>query len=245
MTSHIFQEYSKRTFVHELKEYCTSQGLPICILMVLDNPPAHPHVLQDLHQDIKFVFLPPTTTSWCLELARKVGLDELEEDVDSLLEMIGKELSTEELDELEKQWCQLEEEVEAEQHPMAPSTTKQLTVKILQCFFKIINQGMDYLEEVDPDFEQAGLTKRRVMSYLAHYKHLLYEKSREATQAILDAFFSRVSLPEASVSEEPHTSKEPHISKEPLPSTSTGDFTCLNVPSPLPSSSDVDDPGVV
>ena len=33
----------------------------------------------------------------CLELARKVGLDELEEEnVDSLLETIGKELSTEE-----------------------------------------------------------------------------------------------------------------------------------------------------
>ena len=53
------------------------------------------------------------------ELARKVSLDELKEDVDSLLETIGEELSKEELDELEKQRRQLEEEVEAEQHPMA------------------------------------------------------------------------------------------------------------------------------
>ena len=45
----------------------------------------------------------------CLELVRKVGLDEVEEDdVDSLLESIGYELSTEELDELEKQRRQLE-----------------------------------------------------------------------------------------------------------------------------------------
>ena len=41
----------------------------------------------------------------CLKLARKVGLDKLEDDVYSLLESIG-----EELDELEKQRCQLEEE---------------------------------------------------------------------------------------------------------------------------------------
>ena len=61
MMDHIFQAYSKTQLVHELKEYCTSQGLPFRILMVLDNAPAHPHVL--LHQDIKFVFLPPNTTS--------------------------------------------------------------------------------------------------------------------------------------------------------------------------------------
>ena len=30
----------------------------------------------------------------------------------------------------------------------------------MQRFFGIINQGMDYLEEADPDFEQARLTKR-------------------------------------------------------------------------------------
>ena len=62
MTDHIFQVYSKVQLVHELKEYCKSQDLAFRILRVLDNAPAHPHVLQDLHQDIKFVFLPPNTT---------------------------------------------------------------------------------------------------------------------------------------------------------------------------------------
>ena len=66
----------------------------------------------------------------CLELAKKVGLIELEEeDVDSLVETIGEELSTRDLDELEKQRRQLEEEVEAEQQPLAPSTTRHLMVK--------------------------------------------------------------------------------------------------------------------
>ena len=71
----------------------------------------------------------------CLELVRKVGLDELEEeDVDPLLQMIGEELSTKDLDKLEKQQCQLEEEVEAQQQPTAPLTTKHPMVKNLQRF---------------------------------------------------------------------------------------------------------------
>ena len=97
---HIHQAYSKTQLVHELKEYCTSQGLPFKILMVPDNSPAHPQVLPDLHSDIKFVFLPPNTTSllqpmdqgvikmfkahflhksWCsLSMKCDVSLDELE-----------------------------------------------------------------------------------------------------------------------------------------------------------------------
>ena len=312
--------------------------------MVLDKDPAHPQVLQDLHQDIKFVFLPPNTTSllqlmdqgvikmfkahylqtsWCslsmkcdlsldelenaaqapeqaevelqkdvvrrhwksyticnalwnvcdawkevtescisgswkklclelvvdfrgfdlserlseeclkcLELARRVGLDEIEEnDVDSLLESVSEELSMEELDELEKQRRQFEEKVEAEQYPTAP-----LTMKILQCFSGIMNQGLNYLEEVDPDYEWAGLMKRRVMANLAHYEQLFY-KRREATQATLNAFFRKASLPEASASDEPQTSDKPQ------PGAFTGGFTRPNVPSP--SLTDVDNPGVV
>ena len=54
----------------------------------------------------------------CPELARRVGLDEIEEEVvNSLLELIGEELSTDDLEELEKQRRQLEEELETEQHP--------------------------------------------------------------------------------------------------------------------------------
>ena len=254
MTGNIFQASSKTQLFYELKEYCTSQGLPFKILMLLDNNPAHPHWLSDLHlhSNIKFFYLLPNTTfllqsmdqdvikmlkayflqkSWCslsmkcdvflnklekaaqapenpvelqndmmrrhwksytirdalwhvrdawkevmascirgackklyphltidfrgfnlnetlskellkcLELARRVGLDEVEEDdVDSLLELIG-----EELEELQKQRHQLEEEVEAEQHPTAPPT-KQLTLPILQCFFRMLNDTLDYLE---------------------------------------------------------------------------------------------------
>ena len=47
----------------------------------------------------------------------------------------GEELLTKELNKLEKQRHQLEEEVEPEQQPTAPSTMKHLTVKILQHFY--------------------------------------------------------------------------------------------------------------
>ena len=77
------------------------------------------------------------------------------------------------------------------------------------------------------------------MANLAHYEQLLYEKRREAAQSALDAFFRQASLPEASASDKPHASDEPQ------PSTSRGGFTCPNVLSPSPSSSDVDDPGIV
>ena len=63
MTGHIFPANSRTSLVYELKEYCTSQGIPFRILMVLDSAPAHPHMLQDFHRDIKFVFLPPNITS--------------------------------------------------------------------------------------------------------------------------------------------------------------------------------------
>ena len=129
--------------------------------------------------------------------------------MDSLLGSIGKELSTEELDELEKQWRQMEEEVEAKQHLTAP-ITKKMTVTILQGFFGLLNQALDYMEEMDTDHEQAGLTRRRMLAEAAHYNQLLYEKRREAMQSNLNSFFRRkTSLPEASASNEPITSDEP------------------------------------
>ena len=63
MTGTIFQAYSKIQLVYKLKEYCTSQGTPFKISKLLDNAPAHPPRLLDLHSYIKFVYLPPNTIS--------------------------------------------------------------------------------------------------------------------------------------------------------------------------------------
>ena len=69
--------------------------------------------------------------------------------------------------------------MEAEQHPMVP-LMKQLTMKILQCFTGIKIQGLGYLEEVDPDYKRAELTRRRIVATLAHYEQVVYKKRREA-----------------------------------------------------------------
>ena len=103
----------------------------------------------------------------------------------------------------------------------------------------MLNEALDYLEEVDPDYERAGDTRCRMLANAAHYEQLLHEKRREATQSTLNASFRRkASLPEASTSEEPHTSDKPQ------PGTPTGGYTRPNVSSPLPLLSDVDDPDI-
>ena len=114
------------------------------------------------------------------QVGKEVGLY-----VDSLLESIGKELSTEEMEDLEKQRCQLEEDVEAEQHPTAPMT-KQMTIEILQGLQLLLNQTMDYMENMDSDYEKAGLNRQRVMANLAHYKDLK-QKRKKPKQSTLDS----------------------------------------------------------
>ena len=309
--------------------------------MVLDNAPAHPHSLAELHEDIQFVYLPPNTTSliqpmdqavirmfkahflqkawrafskkydvsldelekaaedpenpvelqkdvvrwhwkeytirdalwhvrdawrkvtpncirgaWkklcpdladdlrgfdlseglsrehlkCLELARKVGLDEVEEDdVDNLLESIGEELSIEDLEDLEKQRHQLEEELEAGQHPTTPPR-KEMTIEVLQDFFGSVHTMLDKMETVDLDFERSGLKRRQILDVVAFYDDLLQKRRRTAMESTLNRFFKeKSSAPDASTSNE-----------EPQPGASTGGYTgpVVSPSSPLlPSSS--------
>ena len=112
---------------------------------------------------------------WCLELARKVSLNEVEEDdLESLLKSISKELMTKDIEDLEKQRRQWEEEVEAGQQPTVPQT-KEMTINILQGFHGLLHQTMDYMENMDPDFERSGLKRWQVMEMMAYYEDLLSE----------------------------------------------------------------------
>ncbi|XP_064120422.1 tigger transposable element-derived protein 1-like [Macrobrachium nipponense] len=45
-----------------LKEKESDKGIPFKILLVLDNAPGHPTHLDDLHPNVRVVFLPPNTT---------------------------------------------------------------------------------------------------------------------------------------------------------------------------------------
>ena len=63
MTGDVFQSYVRDQLETELREYCLRQGLPFKTLMLLNNDPAHPQTVLDLHEDINIVYLPPNTTS--------------------------------------------------------------------------------------------------------------------------------------------------------------------------------------
>ena len=123
----------------------------------------------------------------------------------------------------------------------------------------MLNDTLDYLEEVNPDYELAGLARCRVMANLAHYEQMVSEKRRASMQSTLDSWFKKKkpSHPEASAtdepitSEEPHTNEEPYTSDEPQPGTSTDGYTRPKVSSPLQlpslslSLSDLDNPDVI
>ena len=92
----------------------------------------------------------------CLEVAKTVGLKMEEDDVESLLESIGEELTMEDLDNLEQQRRRLEEELEVGQQPEMLQR-KEMTIAVLQEFFAMMTRTMDFMENMDPDCERSGL----------------------------------------------------------------------------------------
>ena len=105
-----------------------------------------------------------------------------------------------------------------------------------------LHQTLEYMENTDPDCEQSGLIKRKILAHAAYYQDLLSQKRRRAMQSTLDRFFKK---------DKPSSSEAP-TSNEPQSGTSTGGYTRSNVPSPpllslllLPSSSDVDDSDII
>ena len=181
-------------------------------------------------------------------MARKISLDKVkEDDLVSLLESISEKLTMEDLEDLEKQRRQFEEEVEAGQQPSVPQT-KYMTIEILKEFNGLLHKTLDFMENMDLDFERSGLKRRQTMDIMAYYEDLLSEKRRKAMQTTLDRFFMKKKsfLLDASTSDEPQ------------PGTSSGGYAHPNVPlsspllspSPLPvplpsSSSDVNNLGII
>ncbi|XP_069776185.1 tigger transposable element-derived protein 1-like isoform X2 [Narcine bancroftii] len=63
MTQTLFEDWFVNCFIPSVREYCLENSIPFKILLILDNAPAHPPHLDDLHPDVKVIYLPLSTTS--------------------------------------------------------------------------------------------------------------------------------------------------------------------------------------
>ena len=63
VTQAVTNEWFDDHFVPDAREHCRKMNVDFKVLLILDNAPGHPHLLEGRHPDVKVVFLPPNTTS--------------------------------------------------------------------------------------------------------------------------------------------------------------------------------------
>ncbi|CAM5156970.1 unnamed protein product [Natator depressus] len=63
VSKNIFEDWFNPHFVPSVRGYCNKNSLAFKALLILDNASGHPTILDDMHPDMKVVFLPPNTTS--------------------------------------------------------------------------------------------------------------------------------------------------------------------------------------
>lgn len=63
ITEAIFETWFANSFVPEVEKYCREKDITFKILLILDSAPGHPAHLNDVHPNVKVMFLPPNTTS--------------------------------------------------------------------------------------------------------------------------------------------------------------------------------------
>lgn len=63
VTLAMFEEWFSNHFVPTVERYCLGKNIPFKILLLLDNALGHPNILDDMHPNVKVVFLPPNITS--------------------------------------------------------------------------------------------------------------------------------------------------------------------------------------
>ena len=63
VTRNLFHEWFLNHFIPESERYCKDNKMPFKIMLLLDNALSHPTYLDDMHPNVKVIFLPPNTTS--------------------------------------------------------------------------------------------------------------------------------------------------------------------------------------
>ncbi|KAM3820995.1 tigger transposable element-derived protein 1-like [Vipera latastei] len=62
MTQVFFEDWFVNCFIPQVQEYCFQNRIPFRILLLLNNAPGYPPHLDDVHSDVKVVYLPKNTS---------------------------------------------------------------------------------------------------------------------------------------------------------------------------------------
>lgn len=63
MTAAMFKDWVMTCAIPEIEAYCKKQNLDNKALILVDNAPGHPVYVDEISEEVKFMFLPPNTTS--------------------------------------------------------------------------------------------------------------------------------------------------------------------------------------
>jgi len=63
VTAMLFTEWFHQCFIPEVEEYLENEGLPLKVLLIIDNAPGHPQSISIEDENVQVVFTPPNTTS--------------------------------------------------------------------------------------------------------------------------------------------------------------------------------------
>lgn len=127
------------------------------------------------------------TRQTVVAIGNQLHLDITENDVIELLDSHGKELTNEDLMELDEQ-IEFREETQGLETPQ----TKKFSTKALANAFDLIEAGMANLEEQDSDTERFAKVYRAVTEGLKCYKTIYEEKKKSSVQTSLDAYFTKL-----------------------------------------------------
>ena len=142
-----------------------------------------------------------------ISLSNQLELDFSEEDVTEVLDSHDKDLSNEDLIELEEQLIAHQEEEADTAEP------KKFALKELSEVFSLAETMMVKLENQDPDTERFTKVYRGVMEQLSCYRIIYEEKKKKAVQPSIQAYFKKMAAkPKSPV---PGTSRDEDWNEDP------------------------------
>ncbi|KAJ4430620.1 hypothetical protein ANN_19209, partial [Periplaneta americana] len=153
------------------KEYCAKENVDFKILLLISNALSHLVNLDDLHENVKVVFLPPNTTA----LIKPMDQGVIATYNAGLLINLSRPPTVKINQPFQQERKKEEEEEEPKRH---------LTLKGLAAAFQLIEEGIHMLGDEDSDHECFSKVLRNVMDNLRCYQEIYQEKKKNATSPL-------------------------------------------------------------